>query len=149
MSHHFSIRCHECGTTTSRTEVFHELDLPVKDLVELPQSMKQFVAHEQLTGDDQYECEVCQKKRDATRSLVLTKIPRVLNLQLLRFMFVHDVVIFCGMAFQSSTYFMCCSYDRKTSSKKKLCHSFRFPLELDMSQYLSESEADNGWRYDE
>ena len=40
-----------------------------------------------LDGDNQYFCSHCQSKQNATRRIKLKKIPDVLNLQLLRFVF--------------------------------------------------------------
>jgi ubiquitin carboxyl-terminal hydrolase 48 len=57
---------------------------------------------EMMDGDNQYFCEDCDKKRDAKRFIKLTDLPRVLNLQLLRFV-----------------------YDRNTGTKKKLSNKIK------------------------
>jgi ubiquitin C-terminal hydrolase len=40
---------------------------------------------ENSTGDNKYECSVCQSKQDATKGLKLKKLPYVLVMQLKRF----------------------------------------------------------------
>ncbi len=55
-----------------------------------------------MDGDNQYFCEDCDNKRDARRFIKLTDLPRVLNLQLLRFV-----------------------YDRNTGTKKKLSNKIK------------------------
>ena len=40
---------------------------------------------EMLTGESQYLCDLCGEKRDATRQIVITRVPKVLWVQLLRY----------------------------------------------------------------
>ena len=42
---------------------------------------------ETLTGDNQYYCHQCCCKQDATRKIKLSSVPKVLNLQFLRFVY--------------------------------------------------------------
>lgn len=44
-----------------------------------------------LEGDNQYHCEFCATKVDATRQMVLRKLPPYLCLQLQRFVFDYNV----------------------------------------------------------
>lgn len=61
-----------------------------------------------------YFCDTCHSKQDATRSITIVKLPPVLNVQLLRFV-----------------------YDQKTAKKTKLKTRIKFPLTLDFTQILS------------
>ena len=83
------IRCLSCNTVTATPAKFSELDLTIKDVKELDESLRLFLQPEDLVGDDRYDCSACGTRRDATRQIVLTRIPPVLNLQLLRFVFVE------------------------------------------------------------
>ena len=46
-----------------------------------------FLKEEKLEGDNQYMCAGCNSKQNASRRIQLRKLPPVLNLQLLRFVF--------------------------------------------------------------
>ncbi|XP_064459284.1 ubiquitin carboxyl-terminal hydrolase 48-like [Ornithodoros turicata] len=106
-------RCLQCKTESSRTSEFYELDLNIKGHKDLHQALSEFLKEEQLEGSNQYHCSICHAKQDATRFIQLQRLPPVLNLQLLRFVF-----------------------DRTSASKKKLNSSIHFPEALDMSPYL-------------
>ena len=51
----------------------------------LAQCLHHFCASERLEGDNQYRCERCRTKVDATKRLSLTKLPEVLVLHVKRF----------------------------------------------------------------
>ncbi|XP_074286808.1 ubiquitin carboxyl-terminal hydrolase 26 isoform X2 [Silene latifolia] len=121
MSHVTS--CSECGQTSeasSNVEDFYELELNVKGLKSLDESLSDYLCEEKLEGDNQYFCESCGKRVDATRSIKLRTLPPILNFQLKR-----------------------CVFLQKTTTKKKITSAFSFPQELDMGQRLSDaSESD-------
>ncbi|XP_014778290.1 ubiquitin carboxyl-terminal hydrolase 48 [Octopus bimaculoides] len=74
---------------------------------------------EKLEGDNKYMCSHCKTKQNAIRTIQLQKLPPVLNLQLLRFVF-----------------------DKQNGQKKKLNNYIQFPEVLDMTEYLKDSGAD-------
>lgn len=111
-------RCLQCKRESSQTSEFYELDLNIKGHKDLHQAITEFLKEEQLEGSNQYYCSVCHVKQNATRFIQLCRLPPVLNLQLLRFVF-----------------------DRSSASKKKLNSSIRFPEVLDMSPYLRQPEG--------
>ena len=61
-----------------------------------------FFKEETMDGDNQYYCDDCDSKRNAKRFIKITHLPRVLNLQLLRFV-----------------------YDRNSGVKKKLSNKIK------------------------
>ncbi|XP_071454545.1 ubiquitin carboxyl-terminal hydrolase 48-like [Hetaerina americana] len=127
-------RCLHCGTESACPSTFYELDLNISrsgnnsgeeesstDKPSVPRSslaefLQEFLHEEKLEGADRYHCAVCGSKQDATRSIKLRRLPPVLTLQLLRFVF-----------------------DRNTGHKKKLNSFVYFPEELDMAPYLGQS----------
>ncbi|CAN1768243.1 Ubiquitin carboxyl-terminal hydrolase 26 [Linum perenne] len=119
-------KCSKCGNASeasSKMEDFYELELNVKGLKSLNESLDDYLSVEKLDGDNQYFCSSCNMRVDATRSIKLRTLPVVLNFQLKR-----------------------CIFLPKTTTKKKITSTFRFPEELDMGQRLSEpSEQD--WIY--
>jgi ubiquitin carboxyl-terminal hydrolase 48 len=132
----YETTCDECGTRSYRHEKFRDLNLPI---VEPPVSGKKgtlmdffcstnqdatvqdcldrYCQAEDLAGDNQYHCSVCEKKCDARRQMSFTHLPHVLNIQLCRYVF-----------------------DRKSLSKKKLSDKVLLPLELLVSSRKTEEQ---------
>lgn len=73
-------------------EDFYELELNIKDLKTLDESLDQYLSTEDLQGENQYYCESCHARVDATRCIKLRSLPTVLNLQLKRYVFLPKVV---------------------------------------------------------
>ncbi|XVE71413.1 hypothetical protein DITRI_Ditri10aG0148300 [Diplodiscus trichospermus] len=110
--------CSKCGKdseASSKMEDFYELELNVKGLKTLEESLNDYLSVEELHGDNQYFCESCNTRVDASRSIKLRTLPDVLNFQLKRYDFLQ-----------------------KTTTKKKITSVFSFPGELDMRGRLSE-----------
>ncbi|KAA8528196.1 hypothetical protein F0562_035553 [Nyssa sinensis] len=110
--------CTKCGKdsdASSKIEDFYGLELNVKGLKSLCESLDDYLSVEELRGDNQYYCESCATRVDATRSIKLRSLPAVLNFQLKR-----------------------CVFLPKTTMKKKITSAFCFPGELDMGHKLSE-----------
>ncbi|XP_057511125.1 ubiquitin carboxyl-terminal hydrolase 26-like [Actinidia eriantha] len=110
--------CLKCGKDSEasfKIEDFYELELNVKGLKSLYASLDDYLSVEELQGDNQYYCESCATRVDATRSIKLRSLPAVLNFQLKRYVFLP-----------------------KTTTKKKITSAFCFPGELDMGHRLPE-----------
>uniref|UniRef100_A0A2C9K4H8 Ubiquitin carboxyl-terminal hydrolase 48 n=2 Tax=Biomphalaria glabrata TaxID=6526 RepID=A0A2C9K4H8_BIOGL len=105
--------CQNCQSQSETLATFYELDLNIRGHSTLDASIRDFLQEEKLEGDNQYMCNVCCSKQNATRTIKLIKLPPVLNLQLLRFVF-----------------------DKSKGHKKKLSSFIQFPETLDMSPYL-------------
>lgn len=90
-------------------------DLSVTDLID------NYLASESLDGENQYQCDSCNKKRDATKTTKILTAPPHLNVTLLRF-----------------------KYDRKTNRRAKVFVNIHYPLELQLpiASDKSESERD-------
>ncbi|EEC14611.1 ubiquitin specific protease, putative, partial [Ixodes scapularis] len=111
--YNYVTKCLECSTESLCASEFYELDLNIKGHKVLEQALSEFLQEERLEGSNQYHCEVCGGMRNAVRRIQLQRLPPVLNLQLLRFVF-----------------------DRATGCKKKIKSSLRFPEHLDLSSHL-------------
>lgn len=93
----FVCRCSQCGKdseASSNMEDFYELELNVKGLKTLDESLDDYLSVEELHGDNQYFCESCKTRVDATRSIKLRALPDVLNFQLKRCVFLPKVVLY-------------------------------------------------------
>ncbi|CAG2108466.1 unnamed protein product, partial [Medioppia subpectinata] len=80
-------RCLTCEDMSSRESQFYELDLNIKGCKDLYDSLGDYLKVESLEGMNQYYCGSCGQKRNASRYIKLRKLPPVLNIQLLRFVF--------------------------------------------------------------
>ncbi|XP_047092916.1 ubiquitin carboxyl-terminal hydrolase 26 [Lolium rigidum] len=114
-------RCSICGRdseASSKMEDFYELELNIKGLSSLEESLDDYLSVEALNGDNQYSCEACKKRVDATRCIKLRSLPPVVNFQLKRYVFLP-----------------------KTTTKKKISSAFSFPGCLDMGKRLSDPSS--------
>jgi hypothetical protein len=59
----------------------------VQDHSSLLDSLVSLLSPEELVGDNQYDCANCRGKRDATRRMMLRRLPPFLSLSLQRFVF--------------------------------------------------------------
>lgn len=117
------VQCQECGTKRNQTEDFLQLNLQVANCKGVAESLSQLLEVEEMNGDNQVTCEsaTCQgEKTDSRRGMELTKLPPVLTFCLNRFEFDFD-----------------------TLQRYKLNERFEYPLELDMSEYLTEDVKQN------
>uniref|UniRef100_A0A0A9DFG6 Ubiquitin carboxyl-terminal hydrolase n=1 Tax=Arundo donax TaxID=35708 RepID=A0A0A9DFG6_ARUDO len=119
-------RCSSCGKdsgASSKMEDFYELELNIKGLNNLEESLNDYFSEEALDGENQYFCESCQKRVDASRCIKLRSLPSVVNFQLKRYVFLP-----------------------KTTTKKKISSTFSFPGQLDLGKRLSSPSP--GYTYD-
>ena len=118
--------CKECHQKSPNRTVFYDLDLKVKNVSTLEASLHDFFKEDELVGENKYECGKCEKKTEARRGIELLRLPTVLNLQLLRFV-----------------------YDANTNTRKKVVSFINFPKELDLGTWLEngESAAASGKRH--
>ncbi|EIW65966.1 hypothetical protein TREMEDRAFT_11865, partial [Tremella mesenterica DSM 1558] len=77
----------ECGYQSRRPSTFRELELSLKSKSTLDEHIKTFLRPELLNGQNQYSCPICKRLRDATRKTELVKLPPVLQITLMRFIF--------------------------------------------------------------
>ena len=157
-SYCYSTRCKKCNSVSRRYADFGELELALTASFEDPQEemnkgsqrktprkkkrknaqsvrvidcIKQFLIEENLDGDNQYMCSTCERKQDAVRKIELKRLPKVLTLQLLRF------VYSCNQHGE---------FEKVKDSK-----NVEFSEELDLSPFLSKEDMGaqnaNGCRY--
>ncbi|CAM9428117.1 unnamed protein product [Discosporangium mesarthrocarpum] len=87
----------------------------------LTESLEYFLKPEVLDGDNQYLCQNCERKVDAVKGLKLLRLPYLLSLQLKRF-----------------------DFDYTTFQRIKLNDEVRFPMVLDMNQYVDHGSDPGG-----
>lgn len=95
MIFYFLLRCSKCGNeseASSKIEDFYEIELNVKGLKNLDESLDDYLSIEELREDNQYYCDACAMRVDAMRSIKLRSLPAVLNFQLKRCVFLPNVI---------------------------------------------------------
>ncbi|KAL8264057.1 hypothetical protein R6Q59_022187 [Mikania micrantha] len=121
------MKCSKCGNqseASSNVEDFYGVELNVKGLKGLDESLDDYLSVEELQGDNQYFCSSCAIRVNATRSIKLQSLPPVLIFQLKRCVFLPN-----------------------TTTKKKITSAFCFPGQLDMVRWLSE-QSESEMLYD-
>lgn len=93
----------------------------MKGLSSLDECLSDFFKKEELVGENQYFCSKCEQKRDAERGIQLLELPKVLHLQLLRFVW---------------------DYDR--NARIKVANAITFPRTLDLTDHCQKLKKDEG-----
>ncbi|XP_065839535.1 ubiquitin carboxyl-terminal hydrolase 40-like [Oscarella lobularis] len=113
------ITCNVCGRVSEREEDFMDLPIPVGAASSLQQGLGQlFIDVELMDGTNQYYCDGCRRKVDATKGCRLKTVPDILAFALLRF-----------------------QYDFRKGERYKVVSRHSFPIELDMNPYCDGDES--------
>eukprot|EP01113_Clastostelium_recurvatum_P029696 TRINITY_DN3587_c0_g2_i1.p1 TRINITY_DN3587_c0_g2~~TRINITY_DN3587_c0_g2_i1.p1 ORF type:complete len:1301 (-),score=293.12 TRINITY_DN3587_c0_g2_i1:7-3909(-) len=112
--------CKGCGRESRNMSSFSELELAIKGSKSIEESLAKYIQKEELDGENQYFCQGCNQKQDATRAMALLRLPPVLTVQLLRFVF-----------------------DMQTLAKRKVRDGIIFPHVLDMSAFMHRTPSES------
>ena len=90
-ANHFSsfqsfVRCKHVFYNSSRTELFYDIQLPVKDQKDIYASFVEYTKTELLDGKNKYDAGV-YGLQEAEKGVTFESFPPVLHLHLLRFQF--------------------------------------------------------------
>lgn len=82
-----TVTCKVCKYKSEIFEPFNNLQIETKDSGEttLEECLKQYSSIEELTGDEQYNCPICETRRDAVKEIRIWQPPKYLIIQLKRF----------------------------------------------------------------
>jgi len=118
------VKCLECGYESSRPENFLNINLTVKNEFDkiyndsLQKALQIYLKPEKLEGSNQYFCEDCNKKVDATKGTRFVKVPKLMSMIINRF-----------------------SFDFIYMRRIKLDDTFKFPFILNMNDYINGYEG--------
>ncbi len=82
------ITCSSCHTKSPTFSVFMEpISIPISDSGEntLDECLSEFIKEEYLTDNNQYYCEICKDKKDASKQILLYDLPPIIIIQLKRY----------------------------------------------------------------
>ncbi|KAL5112606.1 Ubiquitin carboxyl-terminal hydrolase 40 [Taenia crassiceps] len=113
-----TIKCLACGQVSERNDEFQDVNLAVSQCDSVEEALNYHTQTEMLVGDNQYFCENCKGRVDATKTSKFTDLPPILTLSLSRFYF-----------------------NPKTMEACKLDKMCSFPILLDMTTYLAGKQA--------
>ncbi|ODV61058.1 cysteine proteinase, partial [Ascoidea rubescens DSM 1968] len=100
-------KCLTCEKVSSRDEKFIDLSIDLEKDTSITSCLKQFSASEILTEDNKFYCDNCCSLQEATKRIILKKLPKILSLHLKRF-----------------------KYNEQLQRNVKLFHRVSFPLHL-------------------
>eukprot|EP01129_Flabellula_baltica_P014013 TRINITY_DN6628_c0_g1_i1.p1 TRINITY_DN6628_c0_g1~~TRINITY_DN6628_c0_g1_i1.p1 ORF type:complete len:2292 (+),score=457.58 TRINITY_DN6628_c0_g1_i1:2-6877(+) len=115
-----------CTHQRERDEPFYALTVEIQDKSSLEESLELFVDGEVLSGENQYNCEQCEKGVDTLKRNVLKELPPVLAVHLKRFQFNYE-----------------------TMTREKLNSECSFPFDLNLFPYTKEGIAKKESEYDD
>ncbi|KAH8738730.1 ubiquitin carboxyl-terminal hydrolase of the cysteine proteinase fold [Cryptosporidium ryanae] len=81
------IVCSSCGYISNTYDPFMDVPLDIMGVSTLENALKLFTKTEYLRGENRYMCPNCKVKSDASKQLLIEKLPPLLTIQLKRFSF--------------------------------------------------------------
>jgi ubiquitin carboxyl-terminal hydrolase 8 len=82
------LKCSQCGKISPTFNSLMYLSLPIPDNARnLKDCLDKYIEIEYLKGNDGWKCPRCNKKVDAQKQLILSKLPDIMLIQLKRFYF--------------------------------------------------------------
>ncbi|XP_029342051.1 ubiquitin carboxyl-terminal hydrolase 48-like [Acyrthosiphon pisum] len=85
--------CSNCKTKSVTKSQFREIELYIKCYKTVTDCLQAYFKKEQMTGKDKYDCEKCQSKQNAVRQIVLTSLPNLVHLKLMRYVYDNNLMI--------------------------------------------------------
>ncbi|KAF0698647.1 Aste57867_10741 [Aphanomyces stellatus] len=121
-SMHYVTTCSTCCARSTRSSSYYEISLNIKGHPSVHDSFQSYLSPELLYGDNQYFCDACASKQDATRQIEIEEstLPPTLMLHLMRFV-----------------------YDVKTYTKKKVQDAIEIPLTLNTRDLVKQAKQAN------
>ena len=82
-----SVVCKNCGRISVKFDAINTIRIPLEECnsTTLKQCLKKYSDPELLTGDEQYQCDICRTKTDAVKQIYIWEPPEKLIIQLKRF----------------------------------------------------------------
>lgn len=109
------IKCVNVPFESKREEEFYDIQLDVKGCKTIYDSFSKYTENELMNGENQYDAGENYGKQDAHKGVIFTKFPPVLTIHLKRF-----------------------DFDMNMMGFMKIHDHFKFPLVLELDQYLAE-----------
>lgn len=82
------IICSSCRYTSNTYDPFMDIPLDIMGVSNLENALKLFTKTEYLKGENRYICPKCNQRSDASKQLLIERLPPLLTIQLKRFSYV-------------------------------------------------------------
>ncbi len=85
--HASRLRCTTCHNTSTTYEAFYSIsvEIPKSGQGNLADCLRSYCQEERLSGDEVWKCPHCKCEREATKQIILTRLPRFLVIHFKRF----------------------------------------------------------------
>jgi ubiquitin carboxyl-terminal hydrolase 8 len=85
--HASRLRCTTCHNTSTTYETFYSIsvEIPRSGQGNLQDCLRSYCQEERLSGDEVWKCPHCKREREATKQIVLTRLPQFLVIHFKRF----------------------------------------------------------------
>lgn len=85
--HASRLRCTTCQFTSTTYEAFYSIsvEIPRSGRATIDDCLRSYCAEEMLSGDEVWKCPRCQKEREATKQITITRAPQFLVVHFKRF----------------------------------------------------------------
>ncbi|GAB7355318.1 hypothetical protein MBLNU459_g5851t1 [Dothideomycetes sp. NU459] len=85
--HASRLRCTTCQFTSTTYEAFYSIsvEIPRSGVGNIQDCLKSYCAEEMLSGDEVWKCPHCNKEREATKQITITRAPQFLVVHFKRF----------------------------------------------------------------
>lgn len=85
--HASRLRCLTCGKTSTTYEAFYSIsvEIPKSGQGDIYSCLRSYTQEERLARDESWRCPYCQCEREATKQIVLTRLPQFLVIHFKRF----------------------------------------------------------------
>lgn len=85
--HASRLRCITCHNTSTTYEAFYSIsvEIPKSGQGNLPDCLRSYCQEERLSGDEVWKCPHCKCEREATKQIILTRLPQCLVIHFKRF----------------------------------------------------------------
>ncbi|KAI9666132.1 MAG: ubiquitin-specific protease doa4 [Bathelium mastoideum] len=85
--HASRLRCMTCNFTSTTYEAFYSIsvEIPRSGTGDIRDCLRHYCAEERLSGDEVWKCPQCNKEREATKQITITRAPQFLVVHFKRF----------------------------------------------------------------
>lgn len=85
--HASRLRCTTCQFTSTTYEAFYSIsvEIPRSGVGSIEECLRSYCAEEMLSGDEVWKCPQCNKEREATKQITITRAPQFLVVHFKRF----------------------------------------------------------------
>ena len=86
-----SVTCLSCKHVSRTTETWLDISLEIKNADSIEKALRHFTSAERLSSANKYKCDSCHSHVEATKRILLQRLPPIVTIHLKRFTVTHKV----------------------------------------------------------